>query len=200
MAVGHTIVNRELQVNFREATGFHATNSGMQSMKARLLLARNLHAILTARGQNQTDLAQWCHKKSSWINKILAGTRPLHIDDFDRVADFCGLNVYQLFSPGVSHLTERRRLVDRRGAKERRIGHVNRIIEEKRPAATGDPHVPAAATISNDLRRDLSALAQHVTAVLRQADAGGQAPPARAHVTKMRRRRRVSRRPTDQKD
>lgn len=111
--------------------------NGMQSIKARTLLARNIHAILTARGEDQTALAAWCRHKSSWINKILAGKRPMHIDDFDRVADFLGISVYQLFLPGISALTERRRPGDRRSNRERRIGHVERIIVRADSAATG---------------------------------------------------------------
>jgi transcriptional regulator with XRE-family HTH domain len=101
----------------------------MHTMRARLLLARNIHACLTRRKEDQSALARWCRKKPSWINKILSGKRPMHIDDFDRVADFLGIETYQLFQPGISALTERRVHGDRRSKQERRIGHAQRTIE-----------------------------------------------------------------------
>lgn len=169
----------------------------MQTMKARLLVARNIHAILTARKESQSDLARWCRKKSSWMNKILAGRRPLHIDDFDRVADFLGISVYQLFVPGVSALTERRKSADRRHAQDRRRGHVERIIELRRPPAIGERHDPvavsaAAAALPEGVRRLITDTAQKLDLLLRETEPGGQVAQARKALPKSRARRRAA--------
>lgn len=162
-------------------------------MKARLLLARNIHAILTARKESQTALALWCHKKVSWINKILAGRRPMHIDDFDRVADFLGISVYQLFQPGVSALTERRRPGDRRKKQDRRIGHAERTVISEGFPTKGQGHEAtddAAAATQAELAAlvaDFSARANHLLA---QSDPRGQTPPTRARVPKASAHRR----------
>lgn len=169
---------------------------GMASMRARLLLARNIHAVLRARGEDQTSLAAWCHKKPSWINKILAGKRPMHIDDFDRVADFLGLSVYQLFQPGISQLTERRKIHDRRIRRERRIGHAERLITLRASPATGErheptPRTPAAPTLSEPVRQLIADATHQLNLLLKEADPGRQAPPPSPALTKTRARRRA---------
>lgn len=165
----------------------------MQPMKARLLLARNIHAVLVARGENQTALAAWCRKKPSWINKILAGKRPLHIDDFDRVADFLGLSVYQLFQPGISALTERRKSAERRAGSDRRIGHAERTIQ-LRDAPQGGRHEKAPseaakAAISDEVRDRLTEAWRSIDSLLQEAQPGRQAPTGSAPSTKPRARR-----------
>lgn len=99
-------------------------------MKATFLLRQNIRALLRARGQKDSDLAQWCKKSRAWISKILAEdrddrtkVRELNVRDLDRIADFFGLATYQLFQPGISPLTERRSGHDRRSGRDRRIGH-----------------------------------------------------------------------------
>jgi transcriptional regulator with XRE-family HTH domain len=166
-----------------------------QSMKARLLLARNIHAILTARKETQTALAFYCRRKLSWINKILAGKRPMHIDDFDRVADFLGIGVYQLFQPGITALTERRRPGDRRAARDRRIGHAERTVALREThlgtgATNGTASNTSAAAELHALVLDFQARAN---SLLARADLGGQAPRAGKAVTKARRRRQPAR-------
>lgn len=95
-------------------------------MKATYLLRRNIEALLQARKETQTSLAFAIGHKKSWINKFLNGTRQLQLKDLDRIADFFGLATYQLFQPGISSLTERRKLKDRRSGQDRRISRAQR--------------------------------------------------------------------------
>lgn len=95
-------------------------------MKASFLLRQNIKAILKARGQTAHDLAAWCRMDDSWISKILSDgpedrARGIPLKHLDRIADFFGLATYQLFQPGISPLTERRKGGDRRAGVERRI-------------------------------------------------------------------------------
>lgn len=169
-----------------------------QSLKARLLLARNIDAILQARGETQTALAFWCRRKSSWINKILAGKRPMHIDDFDRVADFLGISVYQLFQPGISALTERRRPGDRRAARDRRIGHRDRIdtIRDSLPTRTQRDQQDEATLVTSaaDVQAEIEALVADFSARASSLLAGThprrQAPRTRKTVAQPRQPRK----------
>lgn len=61
----------------------------------------------------------WVGKHETWISKILKEDRGIQLKDLDKIADFFGLTVHQLFSPGISPLTERRR-GQRRSGRERR--------------------------------------------------------------------------------
>ena len=95
-------------------------------MKASYLLRQNIKTILKARGQAAHDLAVWCRMDDSWISKILSDgpddrARGIPLKHLDRIADFFGLSVYQLFQPGISPLTERRNGLDRRSGQDRRI-------------------------------------------------------------------------------
>lgn len=92
-------------------------------MHAISLLRQNISAILVARRESQTALARWLGKDRSWINKFLNGHREVQLKDLDRIADFFGIEAYQLFQPGISHLTERRKKSDRRSGLDRRQGH-----------------------------------------------------------------------------
>lgn len=171
-----------------------------QTMRARLILARNISAILTARSQSQTALAVWCHKQVSWINKILSGQRPMHIDDFDRVADFLGISVYQLFQPGISGLTERRKPGDRRTGRDRRIGHKDRIVALRNTTLGGEHGASEAATAAIvSARAELDALvtdfARRADALLARTDSGGQTPRTRSQKSSTRHPRQPPRRP-----
>jgi hypothetical protein len=112
-------------------------------LRAELLLAHNVRALLKARGQKPHDLAFYFHRSDAWISKILNAEfaidpkdkRGLRVVDLDRLADFFGLATYQLFAPGISPLTERR------GGRERRTGRDRRISQAEyspRPAHTPD--------------------------------------------------------------
>src|ERR1041385_4395449 len=90
-------------------------------MRADHLLLNNIRALLTARGQKQRDLAFWMQRHETWLSKILKADRGVRMKDLDRIADFFGLTVHQLFAPGTSAYAERRR-GDRRSGRDRRSG------------------------------------------------------------------------------
>lgn len=99
-------------------------------MKVSLILAKNIDALLRARGQSQHDLAQWCHHTDTWLSNFLAGSRQIQLKNLDRIADFFGIATYQLLQPGISAVTERRSGLDRRSGRDRRVGHgVRRMVE-----------------------------------------------------------------------
>jgi transcriptional regulator with XRE-family HTH domain len=102
--------------------------SSYQPMKAPLLLAQNIAALLKRDGLKQKDLADWCHHSEVWISAILTGKRDVALRDMDRIADLFNLSAYQLFLPGISSRTERRKY-DRRSGVERRIGHAHRGMQ-----------------------------------------------------------------------
>src|SRR4051812_44848470 len=97
-------------------------------MTAARRLAENVSALLAARHQKQTELARWCRRSDVWVSQFLRGERNWQLDDLDRVADFFGLALYQLFQPGISAVTERRSGVERRGKQDRRIGAAHRVM------------------------------------------------------------------------
>lgn len=114
-------------------------------MKATALLRHNIETLLRARGHDQKDLAQWCHRTEAWLSKILEdeearkrkGTkeRGLPVRYFDRIADFFGIEPYQLLQPGVSRLSERRSGLERRGRQDRRIGRGG-LMRETTPVSS----------------------------------------------------------------
>lgn len=97
----------------------------MSHLRASLLLLQNIRDLLARRRQDQRDLAMWVGHHETWLSKILNEDRSVRLKDLDKIADFFGLEPYQLFSPGISPLTERRR-GERRSGRERRAGHDRR--------------------------------------------------------------------------
>lgn len=97
-------------------------------MRADRVLSENIAHLLARRGQKQKDLALWCRHSEVWLSKALKGERDIRIKDFDRIADFFGIAVYQLFQPGISPLTERRNGRDRRKGGDRRISAAHRVM------------------------------------------------------------------------
>lgn len=94
------------------------------------LFAANVSALLDARHQTQKELANWCRKSEVWISKILKTERQARMEDLDRIADFFGLATFQLFQPGISAVTERRRAEDRRSGRDRRVSQELRQMRE----------------------------------------------------------------------
>ena len=93
----------------------------MRSMiPADQLLIENLKTLLRERRIDAQDLALWCGHQKAWISKILQGERGFPVHELGRAADFFGLTVSELFSPGISALCERRRHA-RRTNKDRRV-------------------------------------------------------------------------------
>ena len=97
-------------------------------MKALPLLKHNIDQLLKARRQTRHDLAVWVRqsmdrkKVDPWISKIFTqADAEFQMKYLDRIADFFGIAVYQLFQPGISPLTERRTRLDRRSWHDRRI-------------------------------------------------------------------------------
>src|SRR3990167_5291086 len=97
-------------------------------MKANHLLKSNIDTLLHKRGQTRRDLAMWVRqsiekrKVDPWISHIFTNPdNEFQMKYLDRIADFFGLAVYQLFQPGISHLTERRAGHERRSGQDRRI-------------------------------------------------------------------------------
>lgn len=89
-------------------------------MRADNIMRANVSGLLRVRHITQHALAMWMKHDKSWINKFLRGQRQLQLKDLDRIADFFGLDSYQLFQPGTSDDSERRHGPDRRTGKERR--------------------------------------------------------------------------------
>lgn len=105
-------------------------------MKANQLIKHNIDTLLKARGQTRRDLASWVRqsidakKVDPWISQIFGNSdREFQTKYLDRIADFFGLSVYQLFQPGISPLTERRKGRDRRSGRERRVSHLTSQIQ-----------------------------------------------------------------------
>jgi transcriptional regulator with XRE-family HTH domain len=96
-------------------------------MKSGRQLRLNMDAMLKARGQTRTQLAAACGLSRSWASKVWKespdpqDTRGIPMKSLDAVADFFGVSVYNLFQPGISHLTERRAGADRRSVVDRRV-------------------------------------------------------------------------------
>lgn len=120
--------------------------------KATYLLVQNIQSLLAGRGESAKSLAQWAHHRPAWLSKILAGERGIKLSDLDKIADFFGLTVAQLFQHGISPLTERRKserrkTVDRRSGHDRRVSKLNRIHLDSSvrfpPKPADEPHTVA---------------------------------------------------------
>jgi hypothetical protein len=172
-------------------------------MRANELLKYNVAALLIVRHQSRKDLAQWCRRSESWISKIFKEPRREFPNKYlDRIADFFGLATYQLFQPGISTSSERRRNGDRRKGRDRRISHAHRVMLEtavelervRRPPATGKGrHVRPPAVVDPAAR--LLGQAAHDIDSLQDppvADAGRQAPVARGPAAGLRPRARAA--------
>lgn len=106
--------------------------------KANYLLVQNIRALLAARGEDAKALAMWAGHRPAWLSKILSGDRGIKLSDLDKIADFFGLTVAQLFQHGISGLTERRKGerrtgVERRSGKDRRNSGDARLHPELSP-------------------------------------------------------------------
>lgn len=157
------------------------------AMRAQILLKHNIDTLLRGRGQHRKDLAVWCHRKESWISKIMSEDRREFPQKYlDRIGDFFGLAAYELFQPGISALTERR-LGERRQGRDRRVGHAYRLlgslaseVNVYRPAApkAGRNAEFTSATANSEtivaLKRLTVDYERRVTALLSQAESRRQ--------------------------
>lgn len=167
----------------------------INQLRATQIMRENISALLSARKQSQSDLASWLRKDKSWINKFLNGHRQIQLKDLDRIADFFGLATFQLFQPGISPLTERRRSGDRRSGHDRRVGHSYREMRELQSVV----HPPRAGSHEADqrrqaatLRREAEAFLKRIDTVLSSSESGRQDPTPRAPQSSPRPRRRAA--------
>jgi transcriptional regulator with XRE-family HTH domain len=140
------------------------------------LLRRNISDLLLRRKESQTSLAFALGRGKSWINKFLNGQREIQLKDLDRIADFFGIATYQLFQPGISHLTERRSGIERRSNRDRRISNATKLAREldaKIRPRLKDAHA-TTATIDTPLRALITEFEQRVSRLLSQAESGRQ--------------------------
>ena len=105
-------------------------------LKADALLKHNIDALLRARRQTRHDLAVWVRQSTNrkvvdpWISGIFTRqSREFQTKYLDRIADFFGIAVYQLFQPGISPFTERRKGTQRRSGRDRRLSA--NVLSEK---------------------------------------------------------------------
>src|SRR4051812_7014537 len=76
------------------------------AVTANYVLKQNIDALLKQRGATRKDLAFVCKRTESWISKIFrAPDKALPMQYYDRIADFLGVSVYELFRPGTSTMT-----------------------------------------------------------------------------------------------
>src|SRR3990167_8165103 len=100
-------------------------------MKATLLLRQHITDLLAARREEQESLELRVGHSEAWINAFLRGKQDnITMRDLDKIAVFFGLATYQLFQPGISSLTERRVMNDRRSGRDRWIGHQQRALQQ----------------------------------------------------------------------
>lgn len=165
---------------------------GQGAVKAIFLIRQNVAALLAARHETQTALAQWVGHKKSWINKFLNEGREVQLKDLDRIAAFFGIETYQLFQPGISRLTERRSQIDRRVTRERRIGHTGRLLStlqqelNKVPhlASSGVPHgTGATVSVPAAVKAIIAHAEQQIAAFYAEAQLREQTPTPRRKVT-----------------
>lgn len=172
----------------------------MSDLRALYLIRSNIRALLVARHENQSQLAFAMGRDKSWINKFLNGTREIQFKDLDRLASFFGIATYQLFQPGISAVTERRKLADRRNGRDRRIGHPHRILHavsavvaETHPRQRTDPHEAATNRAAAALRSLASEFVTRADRLLQEADVGGQVAETGTALPPARTRRRTRR-------
>ena len=143
------------------------------SVKALRLLKENIHTLLHRRNENQVTLARWVGHSKSWMNKFLndqTDRTELQLHDLDRIADFFGIEAYQLFMPGISHLTERRKDVERRAGGDRRLGHQGRHLATLRSELNKLPSLASAHAPTKVPSTPSSALPEQVRRILADAD------------------------------
>lgn len=129
--------------------------------KAHFVLKENVRALMAARHVRQLELALWCGHGKSWLNKWLNNDREIQFKDLDRLADFFGMLPHELFTPGISSLTERRTGIQRRKGADRRMSFPDRLGAAKpRAPQHAAPHAPDLLPARPPLTDDIRALAK----------------------------------------
>lgn len=144
------------------------------TLRANLLMKQNVRALLRVRGATQKDLADWCRKGESWLSKILdekpENKREFPMKYFDRIADFLGVQTYQLFQPGISGLSERRK------GSDRRIGAERRIRSSRLPTSTREALMALLSQLADEDVADFARMAGDRLRGLHTPLGGGRAP------------------------
>jgi len=110
--------------------------------KSLVQLRLNVEHLLMVRKEKKAHLAAAMGIDPSTLTKFLNGTREIQFHHLDGMADFFGMPAYQLFQPGISPLTERRVVKDRRMGIDRR--QVDRL------AHIPTPHPPRRLRTTED--------------------------------------------------
>lgn len=95
--------------------------------KAIVQLRMNVEFLLMQRRRTQADLAAEMGVDPTTLSRFLSGKREIQLHHLDGMAAFFGLQTYELFRPGISPLTERRVIKDRRQGIDRRKAEVDRL-------------------------------------------------------------------------
>lgn len=87
-----------------------------------ILRARINHLFFVS-GRKQVEMADYLHVSETRITQMLKGDRAIHVNDLDRIAQFFGMSVADLFMIDGEKFRERRvGPRDRRSRKDRRSG------------------------------------------------------------------------------
>lgn len=93
-------------------------------------LKANVRALLKARDRTPEELVRWCRNSLNWFEKIYAEKRrTFPVKYYESLATFFGIEVYQLFQPGIADRSERRSGSDRRKQMDRRVSRA--VLSEK---------------------------------------------------------------------
>lgn len=98
-------------------------------MSPNALMKANIDAFLRARGLNRRGLARYVlrthdERADTWISKIMKAeneNREFGMEYWPRICEYLGVSVYQLFQPGFSVETERRKTSRRSGRDRRKL-------------------------------------------------------------------------------
>ena len=135
------------------------STTGRVGFRALPQIRANVAHLLKVRGLDQKALAFAVHKHPTTINKFLKGTREVQLADLDAIAGLLGVDVYQLFQPGLSRETERRQR-DRRVGVERRGRALREVAAEIAAHAPDsfESRVLAALRLSADMLQHIAKL------------------------------------------
>jgi transcriptional regulator with XRE-family HTH domain len=150
------------------ATGFGIASAPVKPvLKMAEMLRRNIRALLADRKESGAELARSCGNSRYWISMFLRGDRDeVQIEDIDKMAAHFGIAPFQLISPGISRLTERRSGQDRRTGHDRRVGHTGRLLTSLRTELNKSPQ---HATKGGGAR-DPNSISADEAAILAKAD------------------------------
>lgn len=169
-------MTRDIIFSDAVSAAFEVPSRYSSDMNANSLLKHNINTLLRSRGQTRAELALWCRKSRSWLDKIMSeNRREVPVVLLDRVADFFGLATYQLFQPGINPLSERRSGKERRSGFDRRVSHAHELHRD----------APSMALLSERMRAltpdAYRRFARRVEAALTLAEppTSTAAPPAR---------------------